>query len=81
MGLRLVNDPMERTSERTDERESLAEARRAVAGARARLEGIADRLAQFGRRVGEASRAPAAREGVGPTPGEGRDDSQPGDGS
>jgi len=77
----LVNDPMERTSERTDERESLAEARRAVAGARVRLEGIADRLAQFGRRVGESSRAPAGREGVGPTPGEGRGDAQPGDGS
>ena len=78
----MVNDPMERTSERTDERESLAEARRAVAGARARLEGIADRLAQFGRRVGEASRAPAAGgEGVGPTQGDGRGGSQPGDGS
>ncbi|HEX2656866.1 MAG TPA: hypothetical protein VHU40_01285 [Polyangia bacterium] len=78
MGLRLVNDPMERTSERNgDDRESLAEARRAVAGARARLEGIADRLAQFSRRLGEGSRAAAA----GPGPGETRGGSLPGDGS
>ena len=78
MGLRLVDNAME--GNRDDDRESLAEARRAVAGARGRLEGIADRLAQFGRRLGQG--APEGGGGTfGTTQGSSRGGSLPGDGS
>lgn len=51
MGLRLVDDG----KDSEDDRATTAEARQSVAAARGRLEGLADRLAQLRRRLGEGT--------------------------